>query len=213
MRRCPEEDDEKQHDRLPPSVRATVGNITADDSPADHDRHAAGRAAPDDVLPGLALEPLGVDEDVEPVGQDDEERGQPGLAHQPQPQHRQDQQRPGENSGAFLRHRVADQRAGTGAPHLLVNVVVGDHVERVRRTGPHPATEEGSQDEQNVDLTTVRLQHCRDGGDQQELNDPRLRQREIRLDGLQQILLNNTRFTQRGFALGWFLPGAEPVEN
>ena len=67
VRRRPEEDDQEEPERGQAEVpgRGCV---------ADERRHRAGRAADDDVLRRRALQPAGVDEDVEEVA-DERERG------------------------------------------------------------------------------------------------------------------------------------------
>ena len=167
MRWRPEEDDQEHHDGLPPVVWRSVGDVVADHGPTDEHRHAASRAAPNHVLPRAALEPLRVDEDVERVGQDDEERRQPGLTEQTKPQHTDDQQCPCKDGGLLLGYLVTDQRAGARTPHFLVDVVVGHHVERVCGAGAHPASEESCEDEPNVNFAAVSLEHRRDCGDQE----------------------------------------------
>lgn len=59
---------------------------------------------------------------------------------------------------------MACERATLGALHHLVDVVVHNHVQRVGTRRAHPATDEGEQDEGEVDMATVGLQQRRDRG-------------------------------------------------
>jgi hypothetical protein len=81
---------------------------------------------------------------------------------------------------------VCRQRPARGASHHLVDVAVEVAVERVRRAGRQRAADQyhGHQPQlaQRTDAPRAagREQHRRDGGDQQQFDDPRLGERQVR---------------------------------
>ena len=171
VRRCPEEDDREHGDCLP-------ADRAGDRRPADHHRHTSGRATPHDVLRGAALEHQRVNENVERDGR----CGQVGREHiggPPQPEERSDRQRQTEHQGVAARHRRASQRATLGALHHLVDIGVGHTVQRVGAAGGQHPADQGVEDQDQVRRTTGGQQHGRDGGDEQQFDDPGLGQREI----------------------------------
>ncbi len=171
MRRRPEEDDQEQHDGLP-------AQRTGDSGPAHEDGHTSGCATPDDVLPGTTLENHRVDEDVERDRDHDEDAGQE-VGSPPQPQERRESEKEPEDERVARRHRLAGQRTLRRALHDLVDVGVDDAVERVRTRRAHPATEEGAEDQNDVDCSAIGQQHCRNGCHQQQFDHSRLRERDI----------------------------------
>ena len=66
-----------------------------------------------------------------------------------------------------------------GALHHLVDVGVGHAVQRVGARCRQQPTDQRVQDQQRIHSSAVGQQHRRNGGDQQELDHPRLGQREV----------------------------------
>ena len=150
MWRSPEEDDEEEHDCLPPAVRLSSRSVIPDNRPADHRRHAACQTAPDDILGIAHLQKLGVDEDVEEVRQNHEEGRQPGMGKDAQPQHGDDEHYPGKNCCITLGNLGPYQRSGPRALHFLIQLVVHDVIKRVGSGSAHPTAENGRHDKPDI---------------------------------------------------------------
>ncbi len=193
MRRGPEEDDEEQDDGLPPLVRLAGRGVVADDRPADHCRHTACEATPDDVLGVSHFQELRIDEHVEEVRQEHEEGCKPRVREYAQPEDGKKQHDPREDGCVTARNLGAYQRPCTRALHLLVDFIVDNVVKSMSSCRAHPAAEDGGQNQPEVIRhgldSTLCLEHRRDCGNKEELNDPRLRQRKIGLDRLQGLFL------------------------
>ena len=174
MRRRPEEDDGEQHDRRP-GQRAGHGR------PADEHRHAAGRAAPDDVLRGAALEPHRVDDDVEGDRGDPEGGGQP-VGRQRQLDGGQHAEHQAEDERGARGHRLAGQRAALGAVHEHVDVAVVPAVERVGAGGGQRPADERGQHQAERRQAAGGQHHRRHRRHEQQLDDPRLGERDVRAD-------------------------------
>ena len=79
-------------------------------------------------------------------------------------------------------HGVPGQRPGPGPAHHRVDIGVDHAVQRVRAAGGQRAADQGGQHQgQRRDLA-LRGEHRRDGGDQQQFDDPRLGQRDVGAD-------------------------------
>ena len=103
--------------------------------PADEHGHAAGRAAPDDVLRGAALEPQRVDEHVEEDRDDAESAAASQLTRNPSPRSTATPSDPREHQGLAVGQLAGDERAGAGPLHQAVDVAVDVAVEGRRRPG------------------------------------------------------------------------------
>ena len=172
VRRGPEEDHREQHDRHP-------GQRAGDRGPADQRREAAGQPAPDDVLGRPALEQHRVAEDVERVGDQRQHRGQ---RVDPQQQHhgRQHREHEAEDQRGPRGDEVARQRPAPGAAHLLVDVAVVDAVEDRGRAGREAPADHGGRDQAERRDALRGEEHHRDGGEQQQLDDARLGEPDVR---------------------------------
>jgi hypothetical protein len=174
MRWRPEEDHEEQHDRGP-------GELVGDGGPADERGKAAGRAAPDDVLGGPALEDHRVADDVEHVGSE-RETGREPVDEQAEPDGGDDPEHETEHQGRPGRHLMPWQRTPGRAAHLGVDVGVEDAVECVGATRRQGAADDRGDHEPQRRHGLSRQEHDRDGGEQQQLDDPRLHQRDVGTD-------------------------------
>ena len=146
----PEENDQEQNDRLDPGQPTGVEGtavVIGNNGPADHDGHTACCPTPNHVLPGATLEPLGIDEDIEPNRQQNEASCKPGFREQAKPQHTGDHHDPGENIRMGFRNGILGQWTTACTSHQLVNVVICHHVEGVCRCRTEPATDQGQQHE------------------------------------------------------------------
>src|SRR6185312_9318789 len=146
--------------------------------PADEHRHAAGGAAPDDVLRGPALEHQRVDQDVE----EDRDGGQHGRqpAGAEHDRDRDRAERDAEDERGPRRDRVPGQRAGHRAPHHRVDVPVEVAVQRVGAAGGQRAADHGRQHGGQRRQPAGGQDHRRQRRDQQQLDDARLGQRHVR---------------------------------
>ena len=146
MWRCPKEDNKEQHDGLPPLIGLTSRGIVTDYCPTHHRRHTASEAAPDDVLGIAHLQKLRIDEDIEEVSQDDEERCQPGVRQNAQPEDRKRQHHPRKDGSIAARDTRTHERPSASALHFLVDLIVHHIVEGVGSRSAHPAAEDGGKD-------------------------------------------------------------------
>ena len=147
--------------------------------PADERRDRAGGAADDDVLRRRALQPAGVDEDVEEVA-DERERRRQDVDAGGEDRERERRQREAE----LERVRRRDPVRGHGPrpralPHQPVDVAVEHMVEGARAA----ARQREADHRRDGDLP--RRQAARAGdeaaeaGQQEQRHDPRLRQRDV----------------------------------
>ena len=173
VRGSPDEDDGEER----PGHRAEMARHRG---PADQRRKRACRAADHDIVPGAALEPHGVDHDIEGKSCHREQGGQQ-VGEAPQQRPGADHQQDGERQGVAHRDRLRYGRAACGALHPLVDVPVVDHVQRVRCARRHIAAQSHREKEQGshvmvrVDGDEHRCQ-CRE---EQQADDARFGQREI----------------------------------
>ena len=112
----------------------------------------------------------------------DSDGGEP-VRGEPQPDGRDDGERPREDQGASRRHLAGDERPVHGALHVRVDVAVEVHVERRGRPGAHRAADDGGEHEPEVREAALGEDHDRHGRDEQQLEDARLRQRDVGADG------------------------------
>src|SRR5699024_179192 len=193
VRRRPEEDDEEENYCLPPAVWLAIHRIVTNNSPADKGWHAASKPTPNNAVFVLHLQPLGVDNHIEEVRQQHEKRSQPRMGHYPEPKHGQSQHNDCENRGIIAADFPSNQVTRTRALHLLIKLIFDHVIERVRCRSTHPSTEHGGYNEPNIIGsgfdTALGLQHGRNSGYKEELDDPRFCQSNIGLDGVQGIFL------------------------
>ena len=173
VRRRPEEHDEEQHHRRP-------GELAGDRGPADQRREAAGQPAPHDVLRGAPLEQHRVDEDVEQVGGE----GEPGrqrVDEQREPDRRgdpeHDRRTPRLRGARPCARRAAGAGSGASARRCRGRCSSSARSRCRRRAcrrpaSRRPATASGSPPAAR-NITGTR-------GDEQQLDDPRLGQRDVR---------------------------------
>ena len=154
--------------------------------PADEHRHAAGDAAPDDVLGGAPLEQHRVEADVQDDGAQRQGGGQP-VDQQPQPERGQHAEHDAEPQGGRRRDRPRHQRAVLGAVHHLVDVAVEVAVQRVGRGGRERAADQGGDDQPQGRDASLGEEHRRERGDQQQLDDARLGQGDVVTDRLADV--------------------------
>ena len=177
MGRRPVEDDREQDERR-------EGHRAGDRGPTDDRRQRAGRAADDDVLRGRPLEHDRVDDDVE----GDRQQGQEGGHEVDEPGHHDERDRAEddpEDDRPLGLDLVGRQRPAAGPDHELVDVAVEVAVDRVRAASGQRAADERPQDEP-APLADPEARHVaggedhrRDGRDEEELDDPRLGQRDV----------------------------------
>ena len=134
VRRRPHEDDEEEQD-------AFERDAARDGGPADHGREGAGGTADDDVLRRPALQPHGVDEDVEGDRQGEQRAGHPVDQHAER-EHRADGEHGAEGQCLLGRDPAARDGARRRALHVGVDVGVVPHVERAGRAGADGDAEE-----------------------------------------------------------------------
>ena len=174
MRRLPEEHHREQQQRAQAQRPGHRG-------PADQHRQRAADPAPHRVLRRGPLEPQRVDEVVVGDRGGGEAGGQPvgERGHQGQRDAGQDQP---ENERGARRDGVRGQRAARGTPHHLVDVAVEVAVDGIGRTGGERAAEQYHQGQHQRGEPVLRQEHRGDGGDQEQLDDARLGQRDVRAD-------------------------------
>ncbi len=172
MRRRPEEDDQEEQQRRQ-RQRAGRGR------PADDRRNRPGRAADDDVLRRRALQPAGVDEDVERAADERHHRGE-----QVDPAREHDERERQQREPELERPRGSDATRGDRPrlrplAHELVDVRV-EHV--VQRGGAAAGEREPAErrDGQPERRPALGAEHQSSGsGDEEQRHDPRLRQRDV----------------------------------
>ena len=97
----------------------------------------------------------------------------------PQEDERHHLEADGEGQGRSWRHGTRDERAVLGALHQLVDVAVDDHVDGVGAAGGHRATEDRADDEPERRHPPLGDDHRGHRRDEQQLDDPRLRERDV----------------------------------
>lgn len=138
-------------------------------------------AAPHDVLRGTPFENHRVDDDVEEERPERQPGGQP-VDGETEQQGRHDRQRDAESEALTGADHAGDERTLRGALHEGVDVAVDVHVERVGAARGQITAEAGEEHQLQIRHTLLGQEHHRNGGDQQQLDDPRLGQRHERLD-------------------------------
>ena len=105
--------------------------VAGDRGPADHRRKGTGGAADDDVLRRPALQPDGVDEDVEGDRRGQQPGGGP-VDRQPHQHHREQARARRRRPARRRRHPARPESAAAGARHDRVDVAVVPHVDGTR---------------------------------------------------------------------------------
>ncbi len=152
--------------------------------PAD-DRRERARSAPDhDVLGRGALQDHRVDDDVEGDGQQRQE-GRDEVHEVGKQGDRDDPQHDPEDDRLLGLDRLRRERPAPGPRHEEVDVAIEVLVDRVGAPGGQRPADEGPDDEpypvDPVDAGEVAggQDHRRDGGDEEQLDDPGLRQGNV----------------------------------
>src|ERR1700737_3450872 len=127
MRRCPEEDDQEQKEW-------PKGDAAGRRDPADHRRNRTGSPANDDVLGSPALEPHGVDEDVESDGEGKKRRGKP-IHEQTHDRHRKARERYAESKRLAGSDAALRDGSTASTRHHCIDIGVVPHVERAGGAG------------------------------------------------------------------------------
>ena len=169
MRRRPGEDDEEQRN-------GAEVDRARHRHPPDHRREGARRTADHDVLRRQALQPHGVDDDVEENREGQERAGQ-HVDHQAQHQHRARGQHHAEAQRFRRRDGARRNRALRGALHHRVDVGVIPHVESTGRTGTDRNRQQRHESEPWMERPGCR-DDADEGGEDDERHDPRLQQGE-----------------------------------
>ena len=112
-----------------------------DRRPADEHGHAAGDAAPHDVLRRAALEDEAVEDDVEQDRAERQRRGEP-VREEPEPGDGCRAEGVREHERLAVGELAGDERATLGALHDAVDVAVDVAVERARGARAHGAADE-----------------------------------------------------------------------
>ena len=167
MRRGPEEDDHEHRHGFEADAPRRHG-------PADHRREGTGCTADNDVLRRAALEPDGIDDDVE-----EDREGQEGPREdvRGQRQHHagNSRQRQAEAKRLALAHTARRDRAVRGAAHDAVDIRVIPHVQRARGTAAK--RDEQDRGEGDEGMHRHRRHHQPDkGGEDDERHHARLQQ-------------------------------------
>src|SRR5699024_10700689 len=191
-----EEHDEEQQHRFP-------GHSPGHGRPADEHRHAAGGSAPHDVLRGAALE----DESVEDGVEQDRGRGEAGgdpVRESAEPEDRAEPERGCEDQCGTRADLTGDQRTILRPLHLRVDIAIDVAVEDRGRSRSGGTADERVDHEPDVRQTVSRQEHHGSGRDQEQLDDARLRQRNIGADdrsrsGAETLLVDGP--LQRSFTL------------
>ena len=159
--------------------------------PADDRRQRAGGAADDDVLRRRALEQHRVDDDVEADRQQGQERreqvDEPGHDHE-----RDDAEHDPEDDRPLGLDLVGRQRPASGPGHQQVDVAIEVAVDGVGAAGRQRAADHRPEDERapvgpvHAAAAPGRSRVARTiaghGRDEQQLDDPRLGQRDVGAD-------------------------------
>ncbi len=172
MRRCPEEDDPEHHERGPAEV-ARGARV------ADERRHGARGAADHDVLRRRPLQPARVDEDVEEIAAEREQRG--GEVHQRVEQNERERR---ERDPELERELGGDPSRGDRAlggslAHQLVDVAVEVVVERRRAAAGERETHHRHCEHAPRGHARGADERGRAAGQEQQRHHARLRQRDV----------------------------------
>src|SRR4051812_14052008 len=103
--------------------------MTGRGRPADQRREGTGRAADDDVLRRTALEPDGVDKNIE-QDRDGQDARREQVCRQPHQDYRESAQPDTEMERRLPVHATRGERATRGALHLRVEIALIPLVER-----------------------------------------------------------------------------------
>ena len=172
VRRRPQEHDEEEPERR---KRERSGRRRV----ADERRHRPGGAADDDVLRRRALEPAGVDEDVEEVP-DEREYGRQHVDRGGEERERERREQDPELERLLRRHAAGRDRALLrAAAHEHVDVAVEHVVERGRSAAGEREADHRDREEPERRHALRADEHPGGAGEEEERHDPRLRQREV----------------------------------
>ena len=169
----------KEHNRK--KRPAQRGDRARHRGPADEHRGRPADAAPECVRRGAPLEPERVDHVVVEDGRRGHRRGQP-VGEGAHEDHRHHRQHESEDQRRARGDRVGRQRPPLGAPHQLVDVAVDVAVERARRARRQRAADQHDRHQPEARPALGRQHHRRDRGHQQQFDDARLGQRDVRLE-------------------------------
>ena len=172
VRRRPDHDHREQHDGRP-------GQVVGDRGPADEHRDRPCRAADDDVLRRTALQADRVDEDVEQRRREGEQ-GREEIDRPPEQHEGSDFEGDREDDRGRRSHRAGDERPVPGAVHHGIYVAVDDHVRRIGAAGRERTPDERRDDQPPLGNALRGHDHRRQRRDEQQLDDPGLRERHIR---------------------------------
>ena len=152
-----------------------------DRGPADEHRHAPGGAAPHDVLRGAALEDHRVADDVD----EDRRGGQPGrrrVDHDARATRATRRRARGEHQRRARADLAGDDRPPLGAVHDLVDVAVEVQLRTFAEPAAAAPPTSVASTSHEAGNAAGRQDHRRHGGDEQQLDDARLGQRDVRPD-------------------------------
>ena len=145
----------------------------------DERRHRPGSPADDDVLRGRALEPTGVDEDVEEVP-DEREHGRQHVDGGGEKRERHGREQDPELERLLRRHAAGGDGALLGAAaHEDVDVAVEHVVERGCSAAGEREADHRDREEPERRHSLRADEHPGGAGEEEERHDPRLRQREV----------------------------------
>ena len=171
MRRRPEEDDREEQQRR-------NGDVPGGCGPADQGRDRAGGAADDDVLRCRALQPARVDEDVEEVaGQSQQRRQHVDEACEQHERERRERQAELERPGR--RDAVGRDGTAVGSPHVPVDVPVEHVIERAGAAAGERQARHRDHEQPRGGETLCPDDHPACPGKQEQAHDPRLGQRQV----------------------------------
>jgi hypothetical protein len=172
VRRRPEEDDQEEPERGQPEVPGRGGV-------ADERWHRARSAADDDVLRCRALQPAGVDEDVEEVP-DERQRGREHIHGARQEHEGERRERESELEASCGRDAARGDGPLLGArAHQAIDVGVEHVVERTRAAAGQREAGHRRQEEPAVGDALRTDEHPGGAREQQQRHDSRLRQRDV----------------------------------
>ena len=167
-----------QKNITPNSTTGVQLEAVRDRRPTHQHRHRAGGAADHDVLRARALQPQGVDADVEGRRRERQHRRQQVGAG---PQHGEgdDLERHREHERIARRDHAGDQRTVAGADHQAVDVAVDVHVDGVGAAGGERAADQRDDHQPRRRPAALGQHHRRHRRDQQQLDDPRLGEGDV----------------------------------
>ena len=141
-----------------------------DGSPTQEGHDGSGGAADDDVLPGGAFEPGGVDEHVVEQAEPGQEGGQQ-VGCEPEDEEGAEAEKESENDGVAHADDAGHEGAFGGAAHLAVYVAVEHHVEDAGAAGGHVAADKDAEEGQPVGQAAGGDEHGADRGEEEEGDD------------------------------------------